>query len=148
MSETMTLRSLAFSDHALIPTEYAHSNGDVSPPLEWLDVPDDTAELALTCEDPDADGFVHWLLVGIPPERDGLEPGHPPASATAGLNGFGTDGYGGPHPPAGDEPHRYFFRLYALPERAGLPPGFTADDLTPFLDKALAKATLVGTFGL
>lgn len=41
----------------------------------------------------------------------------------------------------------YFFRLYALPERAGLPPGFSAQDPGPFLDGAPAKATLVGTFG-
>jgi phosphatidylethanolamine-binding protein (PEBP) family uncharacterized protein len=26
-----------------------------SPPLEWFDVPDETAELALVCEDPDLD---------------------------------------------------------------------------------------------
>lgn len=146
---TMHLYSPAFSDHALIPSQYAHQNGDLSVPLAWSDVPEETAELTLTCEDPDAPGggFVHWLLAGIPPHEGGLEAGRQPARAVAGRNSFGGDAYAGPHPPVGDEPHRYFFRLYALPEPSGLRPGFTAQQLEPHLAKALAKATLVGTFG-
>jgi phosphatidylethanolamine-binding protein (PEBP) family uncharacterized protein len=33
--EEMMLRSAAFHDHALMPSEYSHDSGDVSPPLEW-----------------------------------------------------------------------------------------------------------------
>jgi phosphatidylethanolamine-binding protein (PEBP) family uncharacterized protein len=30
------------------------------------------------------------------------------------VNDFGKPGYGGPCPPKGHGPHRYFFKLYAL----------------------------------
>ncbi|MFB6230374.1 MAG: YbhB/YbcL family Raf kinase inhibitor-like protein [Salinibacter sp.] len=39
--------------------------------------------------------------------------GHAPVPKE-GTNDVGDVGYGGPCPPAGDGPHRYFFRLYAL----------------------------------
>lgn len=149
VATTMKLRSAAFSDHTLIPAQYSHENGDFSPPLVWSEVPDGAAELALVCEDPDtaAGTFVHWLLAGIPPEQGGLEAGRQPATAVAGRNGFGATGYAGPHPPVGDDPHRYFFRLFALPEPSGLNSGFTAEELTLLRDKALETATLVGTYG-
>lgn len=144
----MSLRSPAFSDHAPIPSRYSHEQGDVSPPLVWSGIPDDAVELVLVCEDPDAPGrgFVHWLLAGIPPGDGEIEAGTQPANAVAGRNGFGRPGYGGPHPPPGDKPHRYSFRLYALPDHSDLSPGFTADELAPLCDKALTAATLVGTW--
>ena len=145
----MKLHSAAFSDHALIPNQYSHENGDFSPPLAWSGVPEDTAELVLVCEDPDAPGgtFVHWLLAGIPPHEGGLEAGRKPAQAVSGRNSYGAVSYGGPNPPVGDDPHHYFFRLYALPEPSGLRPGFTADDFESCRAAALATATLVGMFG-
>ncbi len=150
MAETsMTLRSPAFSDHTLIPSAYSHESGDVHPPLMWSGVPDGTVELDLVCTDPDAPHgtFVHWLLAGIPPTEEGLPTGERPSAALAGRNGFNTSGYVGPHPPVGDEPHRYFFRLYALSEPSGMQPGFTLDDLAPHVEKALATSTLVGLYG-
>ena len=41
----MKLRSPAFSDHTLIPARYSHQGGDVSPPLQWSEVPDGTNPL-------------------------------------------------------------------------------------------------------
>ncbi|MBA9006791.1 MULTISPECIES: YbhB/YbcL family Raf kinase inhibitor-like protein [Thermomonospora] len=144
------LRSSAFNDHALIPNEYSHAAGDASPPLEWSNVPDETAELVLLCEDPDAPTgtFVHWLLAGIPPETEGLDAGESPTEAVEGRNDYGATGYGGPHPPVGDRPHRYFFRLAALSEPSGLEPGFTAEDYREAIEeKVIGTGTLVGTFG-
>src|SRR5256885_16827859 len=82
----MEMRSVAFSDHTFIPGEYSHQAGDISPPLEWSDVPDEAVELVLTCDDPDAPGgaFVHWLLASIPPETGSGEPGEPPTRSGAG----------------------------------------------------------------
>lgn len=146
----MKLRSPAFSDHTLIPREYSHESGDVSPPLEWSDVPDEAVELVLLCEDPDAPSgtFVHWLLAGIPAETTALEPGEVPTAAVSGRNDYGSAGYGGPHPPVGDDPHRYFFRLAALTEPSGLAEGFTAEDLRVAIEeKVVATGNLVGTYG-
>lgn len=148
MAENMTLSSPAFDDHAAIPRQFSHADGDQAPPLTWKGAPDGTAELVLVCDDPDApDGtFVHWLLAGIDPDVGGSEPGQQPAGAVAGRNDFGAAGYGGPHPPAGDDPHRYRFRLYALPQPSGLAQGFTADELASHTERALATTTLVGLY--
>lgn len=145
----MQIRSAAFSDHTFIPGEYSHQAGDISPPLEWSDVPDEAVELVLTCDDPDAPGeaFVHWLLAAIPPETGSVEPGEPPTGSVAGRNDFGGPGYGGPHPPPGDEAHRYFFRLRALSEPSGLGSGFTPQDLRDAIEeKVIATGNLVGLY--
>lgn len=148
MSETMRLSSPAFADHARIPRQFSHEDGDRPPPLTWTGAPDGTAELILVCDDPDAPGatFVHWLLAGIDPDSGGSEPGQEPTAAIHGRNSFGTSGYGGPHPPPGDAPHRYVFRLYALAEPSHLRHDFTADELAPYLEKAEASTTLVGLY--
>ncbi|GGV22060.1 hypothetical protein GCM10010182_50580 [Actinomadura cremea] len=147
--EEMTLRSEAFNDHTIIPSEYSHDSGDMSPPLEWSEAPEEVVELALACEDPDAPTgtFAHWLVAGIDPVTTGLDPGEQPTGAVLGRNDYGAEGYGGPKPPAGDDPHRYFFRLYGLAEPSGLGTGFTAEDLRDAMqDKIVASGTLVGTF--
>jgi Raf kinase inhibitor-like YbhB/YbcL family protein len=143
------LNSAAFSDHALIPQRYARDGEDVSPPLTWSGVPDGAAELLLLCEDPDAPSgtFVHWLVTGIDPADGTVDAGQVPAGGTERNNGYGEARWGGPQPPVGDEAHRYFFRLYALPEPAGLPDGATADDVHRAVDKQqLASGTIVGLY--
>ncbi|MGH9183228.1 MAG: YbhB/YbcL family Raf kinase inhibitor-like protein [Acidimicrobiales bacterium] len=143
------LRSPAFNDHAPIPARYSRDGGDVSPPLEWSGIPEGTAELALLCEDPDAPGgtFIHWVLAGIDPSSSGLAAGEVPPGAVEGPNDFGDLGYGGPRPPAGDDAHRYVFRLFATSEPLGLSPGSSADDLGAAIEgKELAEGTIVGTY--
>ncbi|WP_137812340.1 YbhB/YbcL family Raf kinase inhibitor-like protein [Gandjariella thermophila] len=145
----LVLRSSAFSDHAVIPDRYSFEGGNTSPPLEWADLPPGTRELALVCEDPDAPGgtFVHWVLAGISPETGGIAEGRPPEGAVVGRNGFGRRGWGGPRPPVGDQPHRYFFRLYASDRPLDLGPAPSADDLRAAVSgHELATGTLVGLF--
>lgn len=144
------LRSSAFTDHTPIPDRYARAGDDVCPPLEWLGLPEGTAELALICEDPDAPSgtFTHWALASISPSQSGIAEGSEPRESVAGGNDFGESGYGGPHPPAGDDPHRYFFRLYALRERLNMREGFTAPELRDAMkDKILGSGHIVGTYG-
>lgn len=142
-------RSSAFSGHTLIPDRYSYEGGNTSPPLEWSDVPAGTAELALLCEDPDAPGgtFTHWVVTGIPADVTAVEEGAAPKGSVEGRNGFGEQGWGGPRPPVGDEPHRYFFRVYAVDRPLGLGEDATADDLRAAVEgRVLAHGTLVGLF--
>jgi len=46
----------------------------------------------------------------------------------------GDAGYGGPCPPPGDGPHRYFFRLYALDTVLGLDQGAPKEQVADAMD--------------
>ncbi|GAA2457630.1 YbhB/YbcL family Raf kinase inhibitor-like protein [Streptomyces glaucus] len=143
------LNSSAFSDHSFLTRRYAYEGDNVSPPLAWSGVPDDATELVLLCEDPDAPTgtFVHWIVVGIDPRSDGVAAGECPPGGTELVNGYGEHGWGGPHPPPGDEAHRYFFRLYALPGPCVLPDAPSADQVREAAGKQqLASGTLVGLY--
>jgi Raf kinase inhibitor-like YbhB/YbcL family protein len=145
----IALRSPAFNDHTFIPGRHGSDGANVSPALEWADVPGETGELLLLCEDPDAPTgtFLHWLVTGIDPGTTGVAEGQIPAGGRSWTNDFGSDGWGGPLPPPGDSAHRYFFRLYALPTAPQLPDKPTADDVHRAVDDAaLASGTLVGLF--
>ena len=146
---TIELRSPAFNDHAPIPARHSKDGEDLSPALEWNGVPEEAAELALLCEDPDAPRgtFVHWLVACLDPSLFAIAEDDVPPGAVEGVNDYGDQGYGGPRPPVGDDAHRYFFRLFALSEPLGLAPGFSADDLRGALEgKELARGTLVGIY--
>ncbi|MCD6340057.1 MAG: YbhB/YbcL family Raf kinase inhibitor-like protein, partial [Verrucomicrobia bacterium] len=126
---------------------------DVSPPLAWSGAPEGAQAFALICDDPDAPmgTWVHWVIYDIPAEAAGLEENVPPEEslpngARQGRNDFRRIGYGGPCPPPG-KPHRYFFRLYALSAKTGLPPGATKARLLQAMEgKILAQAELMGTY--
>jgi Raf kinase inhibitor-like YbhB/YbcL family protein len=112
-------------------------------------VPEEAAELTVLCEDPDAPGgtFTHWVLARLQPAATGLSEGEHPAAAVKGRNDFGEEGYSGPMPPVGDDPHRYFFRVYAASAPLGLTGAPSAEDLRRALEgKELASGTLVGTY--
>jgi Raf kinase inhibitor-like YbhB/YbcL family protein len=146
----LEVRSSAFSDHDLIPERYTKQGDDISPALVWSGIPDDAQELALICEDPDAPSgpFLHWALVHIDPSSGGADENATPAGALALRNGFGDPGWGGPQPPVGDDPHRYFFRLYALDERLDVGSDADPAELRAAIEKhTVASGTLVGRFG-
>ncbi|CAM3100591.1 YbhB/YbcL family Raf kinase inhibitor-like protein [Saccharomonospora xinjiangensis] len=148
LSDGLELRSPAFNDGTLIPSRYSHQGGNQIPPLQWTHVPEDTEELVLLCEDPDAPGgtFTHWVVAAIPPDVTEIEDAAP-GSAVQGRNGFGDLGWGGPQPPVGDGAHRYYFRLYAVDRPLGLGEGATAGDVhAAVADHVLATGTLVGLF--
>lgn len=114
------IRSLAFDEGGWIPKRHTGEGEDLSPPLEWQDVPPGTRSLALVMDDPDAPAGVwtHWILWDIPVTETGLPEGFVPGRlGISGVNDFGKEGYNGPMPPRGHGPHRYFFKLYALDTR-------------------------------
>ena len=50
----MDIRSPAFSEGDTVPVRFTCDGNDVSPPLDWSDVPEGAAELRLSVTDPDA----------------------------------------------------------------------------------------------
>jgi len=115
---SFTIRSPQFDTGERIPQRHAHppEGEDVQPHLQWFDAPAGTVSLALLCEDPDApqdEPFVHWVLAGIPAEREELVESEE-RRYIRGRNDFDEQGWGGPLPPEGHDPHRYVFKLYAL----------------------------------
>ena len=143
----MTLRSPSFGEGEPIPIRHACDGADVSPALSWHDAPAGTVAFALVVDDPDARGWVHWVVFDIPggdsgslPE--GLRPTDRPAQ---GRNTFGRAGWGGPCPPSGT--HHYVFTLYALSAPLGLTGVPTAADVrTAAAGVTLARASLTGTY--
>ncbi|MDD9371407.1 MAG: YbhB/YbcL family Raf kinase inhibitor-like protein [Acidimicrobiales bacterium] len=142
----LSVTSTAFADGEPIPVEYTCDGDETSPPLAFAGVPAGTAELAVVVRDPDADGFVHWVIAGIPADAGGLDEGAPPAGAVEADNGFDEPGWAGPCPPEGN--HTYEFTVYALGEPSGLEAGADAEDGAATVEgaDATAVATLRGTF--
>ena len=145
------LISAAFTEGAVIPALHTCQGADVSPSLEWSGEPAGTRSFALIVEDPDAPvgTWTHWLLYDIPARNHNLAQGfRSGAMGLSGVNDFGKPGYGGPCPPKGHGPHRYFFRLFALEvDTLGLPAGVRAADLKRALKvHTLAESVTMGRF--
>ena len=146
---------------------------NVSPALQWSNVPPGTKSLALQVYDPDAptgSGFWHWAVYNMPASASGLAQGAGngaaalPPGAFGGNTDFmdtgatgGNGNYGGPCPPTGDKPHRYIFTLFALavPQlevAGGVPKTGTAGLFGFVLNKGvgpalLGKASFTATYG-
>jgi len=148
----MKLTSTAFSEGGMIPAQYTCNGPDVSPPLNWEDVPEETKSMALIADDPDAPvgTWVHWVLYNLPTDSRELQEDLPktkvlPNGAMQGTNDFRKIGYNGPCPPGGT--HRYFFKLYALDELVDLNPGARKKDLLDAMKgHILAECQLMGKF--
>ncbi|MGW0433556.1 YbhB/YbcL family Raf kinase inhibitor-like protein [Micromonospora sp. NPDC003197] len=143
------IRSSAFNDHDLMPQRFSQDGGNVSPPLEWGNVPESANELVLLVEDRDAGRvpFLHWLVTGIDPRSTGMAEGQIPPGGQEWINGFGNTGWGGPHPPINDDPHRYFFRLYAVDQPLALPAAPQVSDIQDAIaGHDLNSGNMVGTF--
>lgn len=141
-----------------IPTEYTCDGDDRSPPLEWGGAPERTETFALIVDDPDAPGrtFVHWVCFNIPGDATRLargvdfeeQFGDAAMRPETGVNDFGDMAYGGPCPPREDDPHRYFFRLYALDTALDLGPGASREQLNDAMEGHVIDETeLVGVYG-
>lgn len=142
---SFSLTSSAFAEGGSIPAEYTCDGTNKPIPLAWTGAPDGTAEFALVMDDPDARGFVHWVVVGIPGASTGLEGGALPAGAREGRGDFGGSGYSGPCPPSGT--HRYELTLYALSSPLNVAGSPTASDVrSAAAGKTLAEAGLTGRY--
>ena len=100
-----------------------------SPQLSWTGAPAGTKSFAITIYDPDAptgSGWWHWNVVNLPVSINSVAENasinnNLPGDAIEIRNDYGSIGFGGACPPAG-EVHRYIFTVYALrTERLELP---------------------------
>jgi Raf kinase inhibitor-like YbhB/YbcL family protein len=86
--------SLAFTPDGPIPAKHTGEGQDISPPLEWSELPEGTKEVALICNGPDAPTerpFVHWVVYKIPADQRGLPEGGA-KEVLEGRNDFGGTG--------------------------------------------------------
>ena len=133
---SLELTSTAFKAGERIPSRYTCEGEDVSPPLAWRGVPAGAQSLVLICDDPDSSNgpWSHWVLYHIPADKKDLEEDVSPDArlpwgGAQGRNDFGNSGYGGHCPSPPGSTHHYYFRLYALDEDLGLPPGATRQQM-------------------
>jgi Raf kinase inhibitor-like YbhB/YbcL family protein len=139
-----------------MPKKYTVDGENVSPPLKWSGFPKETKEFALIMDDPDARGFVHWVIYNIPAEVTELPENLPsgkgnetltkPVTAMQGKNFFREYiGYKGPAAGKGGGVHRYHFRIFALDKKLDLKPGATKKELEEAMNgHIIAKGVLVG----
>lgn len=151
---SLAFASPAFQAGEAIPSRYACDGEGVSPPLTITGVPDSASTLAIVMDDPDANGYVHWLLWNVPAHtaeipRDvpGTERVEALDGAPQGENSAGELGYFPCCPPPADGPHTYRFRLFAVDASLGVAPGATKQDLMAALErKAADRAVFTATY--
>ena len=114
--------------------------------MTWEGVPGDAAALALVVDDPDAPGgtFTHWVVLDLPSDTTGLEPGALPRRE-AGEELRGWNDLLPPCPPTGV--HHYRFTVYALAGPTGLPDGAGLDPALRAVEaSAVARGRLTGVY--
>jgi hypothetical protein len=137
-----------FANDGIIPVKYTCHGTNVTPPLDFGNVPLEARSLALEVTDPDAPGgtFTHWLVWDIPISITRFKEDDVPAGVIQGLNGFGKNNYGSPCPPSGI--HHYHFDLYALDNTLSLPASKGRQDFENAIKgHIVSQARLTGMYG-
>jgi Raf kinase inhibitor-like YbhB/YbcL family protein len=141
----LTVTSPDFPAGGAIPARFSCDGDKARPALRFGGVPSGAAELALVVVDPDAGGFVHWTVYGLPATTRSLPAGGLPAGAREGENSAGDRGWTAPCPPKGT--HRYEFRLYWLERASGLDAGAKPDAVVKAVrSRAGGSGLLVGRY--
>ena len=142
---------------------------NLSPPLDWADVPEGTQSFALIVHSTESQAsdelWIHWVIWNLPADLTGLEEGIEELEtlengARQGLNGTGVVGYLGPCPPplisrhasvpgGGSNPkqeiEKYNFEVYALDTVLDLAPGATRQQLLEAMEgHILGAGELIG----
>jgi Raf kinase inhibitor-like YbhB/YbcL family protein len=122
--DSFTVTSSDVADGQPIDPRHTFAGGNISPQLSWSGFPAETRSFVVNIFDPDApivSGFWHWVVANIPASvtelatNAGTADGSGlPAGASQTRNDFGTEGYAGCAPPAGDRPHRYWMAVHAV----------------------------------
>ncbi|MSQ91127.1 MAG: YbhB/YbcL family Raf kinase inhibitor-like protein [Phycisphaerales bacterium] len=154
--KAMTLTSTAFETNTALPVAFTADGDGTSPPLAWADAPKGTVSYAIMMDDPQARGFVHWIIWGIPSTESTLSAKMPrdlevksPAGARQGVTSWGRErpGYWGSAPGKGSGVHHYTFTLYALDSKLELAAGASPKEFKKAIEgHVLAKTMLVGLY--
>ena len=123
----MAITSSAFERNGTIPSQYTCDGSNISPPLEWQNVPKNAAALVLIMIDDSEIGpasGIRWFVGDINPSSKGITAGKIPEGGIVGSDTQGKSGYGGICPPHG-KTSTIQFVLYALSKKIPLTPGFT-----------------------
>lgn len=109
-------------DEKIVDEFRAPSN--VPPQLDWINLPEGTKSIAVTCFDPDAptaSGFWHWTVFNIPAAEKGLPQGAGseggsklPEGATQLVGDSGMRGHYGANPPAQHVPYHYMYMVHTV----------------------------------
>ena len=152
----LQVTSLAFADHAMIPSRYTADGEGVSPPLQWTGVPANAASLVLIVEDADAptgEPLVHAIVVDLLAQDGGLaegaikSSGHEGQHVHEGRNSYLQAAWLPPDPPPGHGDHRYAFQLFALGEGEPFDGAPGRDELLRAVqERGIASGMLVGFY--
>ena len=127
--------------------EYTCDGAEAAPLLSWSAPPPEAAELAVSVVDDDADGFVHWLVVGIPAAPGTLGGEAPGTGSSEPAVSSGNMVWTGPCPLPGSGPHNYRFTLHVLDQAVELPADAPTDELLAAIEAATATtASFTGTY--
>jgi len=129
---------------------------NISPQLHWKNAPKATKSFAVTMYDPDAptgSGWWHWVVFNIDKSVDTIKTGAStkamPAGAVESITSYGSKGFGGSCPPAGDKAHRYIITAYALDIEKIEQGADARPELIGFFlnSHAIAKASIMAYYG-
>lgn len=151
---SFSLSSSSFSNGGMIDKKFTCDGADVSPQLSWMESPAGTKSLALLADDPDAPvgNWNHWAMWNVSANQRSLSEGvskeaRLPDGSQQGMNDFRKTGYNGPCPPRGN-PHRYYFKLFALDTKLDLKSDAGKKELEAAMQgHILAQAEWMGRYG-
>jgi Raf kinase inhibitor-like YbhB/YbcL family protein len=147
--DAFTLSSPAVQDNGTLATKNVCGDKqrspncvgeNISPPLDWSNVPEGTKSFALLLFDPEGRapaGVSHMVIYGIPADVKGFAEGElskPSDKFVGGKSLMGLGTYFGPGTPPNTDWHHYTFTLVATDlDPKALPPGLTRDELATAL---------------
>ena len=164
--DSLAISSVAFQENGWLPEKYTHFGENISPPLEWYNMPVGTKSIVVIIEDSDVPllvPFVHGIAYDINiadvTARTGLQEGDIPTmpvtmengsqhGLSVGRNTLGKPAYIGPGPIAGHGPHHYYFQVFALDKFLPRFPGppKRKEMIKAMTGHVLAKGCLVGVY--